>query len=81
LVITNIDGENVIGVIDINKIILYFSSWYQSFRSWEPCFCCLVNCCHCRCSPLSLRLVVGQKGVSHLPPPQIGKYDFNVKYK
>jgi len=31
---SNRDYENVIGVIDINKIILYFSSWYQSFRLW-----------------------------------------------
>jgi len=33
LIITNIDDKNVIGVIVINKIIMYFlhnSSWYHS---------------------------------------------------
>jgi len=71
LVITNKDDENVICVIFINKIIIYFSSWYQSFWSWEPCFCRLVNRRHYHCSPSMLRLVVKQKGVPQPLSPQI----------
>jgi len=48
LVITNIDYENVIGVTDINKIILYFQVDIRALALGSPVFIALLTACyHC----------------------------------